>query len=216
MPHCSNKNEGRTWKRCSTSSTTGSARRWSPGGSSREPANELYGHPDSPLSYLPGSRNVAAAFDLMTRLTQRYERPEFGIDTVASAGASYAVREVYELDKPFCRLLHFVKEARRSSRRVLVFAPLSGHYATLLRDTVRALLADHDVWITDWIDAREIPITVGPVPLRRLRGATCASSSRHVGPDVPRDLGVPADRAGARRRLAHGRRRARRSRARSP
>ncbi len=125
-------------------------------------ANELYGHPDSPLSYLPGSRNVAAAFDLMARLTQRYERPDFGIDTVQSGGREYAVHERYEADKPFCRLLHFVKEGAPKQPRVLVFAPLSGHFATLLRDTVRTLLADHDVWITDWKDAKEIPIAAGP------------------------------------------------------
>jgi hypothetical protein len=72
------------------------------------------------------------------------------------------VREVYELEKPFCRLLHFVKEGAPRQPRVLVFAPLSGHHSTLLRDTVRTLLADHDVWITDWLDARDIPITHGP------------------------------------------------------
>src|SRR5687768_5483796 len=124
--------------------------------------NEIYGHPDSPLSYLPGSRNVAAAFDLMTRLTQHYARPPFGIESVEVGGRRFAVREVYELDKPFCRLLHFVKPGARPQPRVLVFAPLSGHHATLLRDTVRTLLADFDVWITDWIDAKEVPIAVGP------------------------------------------------------
>jgi len=125
-------------------------------------ANELYGHPDSPLSYLPGSRNVAAAFDLMTRLTQRYERPEFGIASVRSGDRSYVVHERCDIDRPFCRLLHFEKEGAPKQPRVVVFAPLSGHFSTLLRDTVRTLLADHDVWITDWKDAKEIPIAVGP------------------------------------------------------
>jgi poly(3-hydroxybutyrate) depolymerase len=125
-------------------------------------ANELYGHPDSPLSYLPGSRNVAAAFDLMTRLTQRYERPEFDIESVRSGDREYVVRERCEVDKPFCRLLHFAKEGAPRQPRVVVFAPLSGHFSTLLRDTVRTLLADHDVWVTDWKDAKEIPIAVGP------------------------------------------------------
>ena len=124
-------------------------------------ATELYGHPDSPLSYLPGSRNVAAAFDLMTRLTQRYERPSFGIDSVRVGDADYAVAEVYDIEKPFCRLLHFAKKGAPAQPKVIVFAPLSGHFATLCRDTVRTLLPDHDVWITDWIDAKEIPITVG-------------------------------------------------------
>jgi poly(3-hydroxybutyrate) depolymerase len=125
-------------------------------------ANELYGHPDSPLSYLPGSRNVAAAFDLMTRLTQRYERPDFDIASVRSGERDYVVHEGCDIDKPFCRLLHFEKEGAPRQPRVIVFAPLSGHFSTLLRDTVRTLLADHDVWITDWKDAKEIPIAVGP------------------------------------------------------
>jgi poly(3-hydroxybutyrate) depolymerase len=125
-------------------------------------ANELYGHPDSPLSYLPGSRNVAAAFDLMTRITQDYERPAFGITTIHSGKKDYAVKEVYDLEKPFCRLLHFKKVGAPAQPRVVVFAPLSGHFSTLCRDTVKALLADHDVWVTDWIDAKEIPLAVGP------------------------------------------------------
>ena len=125
-------------------------------------ANEIYGHPDSPLSYLPGSRNVAAAFDLMTRLTQRYERPDFGVASVRVGDRDFKVREAFEAEKPFCRLLHLVKDGAPAQPKVLVFAPLSGHHATLLRDTVRTLLADHDVWVTDWSDAREIPITEGP------------------------------------------------------
>jgi poly(3-hydroxybutyrate) depolymerase len=124
-------------------------------------ATELYGHPDSPLSYLPGSRNVAAAFDLIGRITKHYERPVFGIHKVASNGVEYAVSEVYDIQKPFCRLLHFRKEGAPKQPKVIVFAPLSGHFATLCRDTVKTLLADHDVWITDWIDAKEVPITVG-------------------------------------------------------
>jgi poly(3-hydroxybutyrate) depolymerase len=124
-------------------------------------ANELYGHPNSPLSYLPGSRNVAAAFDLMTRLTRRYERPAFGIESVRAGEKTYAVKEIFDVEKPFCRLLHFKKVGAPAQPRVIVFAPLSGHFATLCRDTVRALLADHDVWVTDWIDAKEIPIAAG-------------------------------------------------------
>ncbi|HRE12601.1 MAG TPA: polyhydroxyalkanoate depolymerase [Usitatibacteraceae bacterium] len=124
-------------------------------------ANAAYGNPGSPLSVVPGSRNVAAAFDLLERLTQRYERPAFGIDSVRVAGADCPVHEVFELELPFCRLLHFVKKGAPRQPKVLVFAPLSGHFATLLRDTVRSLLADHDVWITDWIDAKEVPLARG-------------------------------------------------------
>ena len=125
-------------------------------------ANEIYGHPDSPLSYLPGSRNMAAAFDLMTRLTQRYERPEFGIKSIRCGDSEYKVKEVFDIEKPFCRLLHFEKKGAPAQPRVIVFAPLSGHHATLLRDTVKTLLAEHDVWITHWVDAKEIPIACGP------------------------------------------------------
>ncbi len=124
-------------------------------------ANAAYGNPDSPLSYMPGSKNVAAAFDLMTRLTQRYERPEFGYTTIRCATGEFPVHEIVELEKPFCKLLHFVKKGAPPQPKVLVFAPLSGHFATLLRDTVRTLLADHDVWITDWIDAKEVPLAAG-------------------------------------------------------
>jgi len=125
-------------------------------------ANSFFGHPVSPLAYLPGSRNVAAAFDLVGRLTQRYERPEFGIAKVRVGSREFAVREVFEVARPFCRLLHFTKPGAPPQPKVLVFAPLSGHFATLLRDTVRTLLPDHDVWITDWIDAKEVPLAEGP------------------------------------------------------
>jgi len=127
-----------------------------------EMAGEFYGHSLSPFSYLPGSRNVAAALDLMGRLTQRYDRPEFGIRKVRVGERELAVTEVYERALPFCRLLHFVKRDAPPQPKVIVFAPLSGHFATLLRDTVRTLLPDHDVWITDWIDAKEVPVAQGP------------------------------------------------------
>lgn len=123
---------------------------------------ELYGNPASPWSQLPGSRNAAAAFDLMNRITQHYGRPPFGIDSVVVKGRTLRVREVREVEKPFCGLTHFLKDGSPAQPRVLVVAPLSGHFATLLRDTVRALLPEHDVWITDWVDAKEVPVTVGP------------------------------------------------------
>ena len=124
--------------------------------------NEMYGHPQSPLSYLPGSRNVAAAFEVMSRLTRDYRRPDFGIASVKVEGRDYTVQEIVELEKPFCRLLHFAKPGAPAQPRVLLVAPLSGHFASLLRDTVRTMLPEHDVWITDWIDAKEVPIAQGP------------------------------------------------------
>jgi len=123
---------------------------------------QVYGNPQSPWAQLPGSRNAAAAFDLMNRLTQDYARPPFGIDTVTVGKRELAVREEHDLEKPFCTLLHFSKAGAPRQPRVLIFAPLSGHFSTLLRDTVSAMLPDHDVWITDWKDAKEIPVAVGP------------------------------------------------------
>ena len=123
---------------------------------------QVYGNPQSPWAALPGSRNAAAAFDLMNRLTQDYARPPFGIETVTVGKRELKVREERDLEKPFCTLLHFSKAGAPKQRRVLIVAPLSGHFATLLRDTVSAMLADHDVWITDWKDAKEIPVAVGP------------------------------------------------------
>jgi poly(3-hydroxybutyrate) depolymerase len=119
--------------------------------------------PFSPLSYAPSANKLVAGFDLMLRLTKRYGRPAFGLNHVDVAGHSAAVTEEVLLDKPFCSLLHFKKaKSIRNEPRVLIFAPLSGHYSTLLRDTVRTMLPHHDVTITDWKDAREIPFTEGP------------------------------------------------------
>lgn len=136
-----------------------------------EAARGWYGHPFSPLAYSPISRRIAASTDLFLRVTQRYEKPAWGIDRTTVDGKSVAVEEVTELDKPFCRLVHFRRaltgrgSARRQDPRVLLVAPLSGHHATLLRDTVRALLPEHEVWVTDWVDARMVPLSAGPFHL---------------------------------------------------
>jgi len=111
-----------------------------------------FGHPFSPLSHFPLSRRLAASSDLFLRLTERYEKPKWNIPEAETEVA---------LARPFCNLIHF-RQAAPKPRKVLVVAPLSGHHATLVRDTVRSLLADHDVWATDWIDARMVPLTAGP------------------------------------------------------
>jgi len=108
-----------------------------------------YGNPFSPFHYLPLASRLAAGSDLFLRVTGRYEKPEWGIDGL----------EVFQ-DKPFCKLIHF-KQATPGKKKVLLVAPLSGHHATLLRDTVRSLLAEHDVWVTDWVDARMVPLSAG-------------------------------------------------------
>ena len=118
--------------------------------------------PYSLLSFAPNANKFVAGFDLMLRLTKRYGRPEFAIKHVDIAGHQADIHEDVLLDKPFCRLLHFRKSrAIRNEPKVLIFAPLSGHFATLLRDTVRTMLPHHDVTITDWKDAREVPFGEG-------------------------------------------------------
>src|SRR5512140_1021635 len=129
----------------------------------------LFSHPFSPLSYSPLSRKIAAGSELFLRVTQRYQKPQFGISQTRVGGKTVAVNEVVALDKPVCKLLHFERDlaASRVSRKggadptVLLVAPLSGHHATLLRDTVRTLLPEHEVYITDWVDARMVPVSHG-------------------------------------------------------
>ena len=123
-----------------------------------------FGHPFSPLSYMPGSRRVAASSDLFLRVTQRYGKPAWNIHDTVVDGKTVPVELEIALDKPFCKLVHFRRELAKPRRdpKVLVFAPLSGHHATLLRDTVRTLLPEHEVWISDWVDARLVPLAAGP------------------------------------------------------
>ncbi len=127
----------------------------------------LFTHPFSPFSYGPLSQRFAANSELLLRLTQSYGKPEWGITETAIAGKTVAVSAETVLDKPFCQLLHFRRESAKSRRdpRVLLVAPLSGHYSTLLRDTVRALLPEHEVYVTDWVNARMVPVTHGPFHL---------------------------------------------------
>ena len=127
-------------------------------------ANALvFGNPFSLASYAPQANKMAAGFELMTRLSKSYSRPAFEIPHVEVNGRTVEVVEEVLLDKPFCQLLHFKKaRATLNEPTVLIFAPLSGHFATLLRDTVRTMLPHHDVVITDWKDAREISLAEGP------------------------------------------------------
>jgi poly(3-hydroxybutyrate) depolymerase len=113
-----------------------------------------FGHPFSPWAYAPFAKRVAASSDLFLRVTQRYEKPAWNLDCDIEV----------TLDKPFCKLIHF-KQPRARGRKVLIVAPLSGHHATLLRDTVRALMPEHDVWVSDWVDARMVPLSDGPFHL---------------------------------------------------
>ena len=130
---------------------------------------KLYEHPLSPFAQLPMAQRVSAGFDLLHRLAKEYEKPPFGITSATVGGVEIAVQEQVAVNKPFCRLLRFKRftddaralETMKEQPTVLVVAPLSGHHSTLLRDTVKSLLHDHKVYITDWTDARMVPLTEG-------------------------------------------------------
>jgi poly(3-hydroxybutyrate) depolymerase len=107
------------------------------------------------------TRNLTAAYELISRAGLSHKRPPFGIDSVMVGNQEVAVHEEAARVTPFGTLLHFKKDIDAAQPRVLLVAPLSGHFATLLRATVRTLLADHDVYITDWHNARDVPRAKG-------------------------------------------------------
>ena len=129
--------------------------------------------PHSWMSSLPGANRAAAGYELLYRIGKDYEKPEFGIHEVEVEGRKCPVVEREVLRTPFCRLLRFKRfsddagELRnmKDDPAVLVVAPLSGHHATLLRDTVQTLLGAHKVYITDWVDARMVPASDGAFTL---------------------------------------------------
>jgi poly(3-hydroxybutyrate) depolymerase len=133
-------------------------------------------NPFMPWAEAPFAKKLAASNDLFLRVTQRYAKPEWRID---------GVEIDVVLDKPFCRLLHFRPLEPRAAQapKVLVVAPLSGHHATLLRDTVRTLIAQHDVWITDWVDARLVPLGEGAFSLADYVDYVC-EFVRLLSPDL--------------------------------
>ncbi len=134
---------------------------------------KLYSHPLSPFAHMPMSHRLSAGLDLMHRLAKDYEKPAFNLHSVQVDGVDVAIQELVALEKPFCRLLRFkrytddqqVLSKMKAQPTVLVVAPLSGHHSTLLRDTVAQLLKDHKVFITDWTDARMVPLENGPFHL---------------------------------------------------
>ena len=154
-------------------------------------SSKLYNHPLSPFTHTPMATRVSAGLDLMHRLAKEYEKPEFNIHSVSVDGVDVAVQQKVAIEKPFCRLLRFKRftddlpmlTRMKEHPTVLVVAPLSGHHSTLLRETVRALLKDHKVFITDWTDARMVPASAGPFHLDDYV-AYVQDFIRHIGPDV--------------------------------
>ncbi|WP_416896291.1 MAG: polyhydroxyalkanoate depolymerase [Minwuia sp.] len=127
----------------------------------------LLRNPMNPAAYTLPGRTAAAAADVFESITRRYGKPSFGIDEVLVDGHPVPVTEQIVMRKPFGQLKYFKKDRTVMSRktaempRVLIVAPLSGHYATLLRGTVQGMLPEHDVFITDWRDARQVPVSDG-------------------------------------------------------
>jgi poly(3-hydroxybutyrate) depolymerase len=154
-------------------------------------SSKLYSHPLSPFTHTPMAQRVSAGFDLVHRLAKDYEKPEFGITQADVHGHPIAVQQHVALEKPFCRLLRFKRftdnpqalAIMKGQPTVLVVAPLSGHHSTLLRDTVKCLLQDHKVFITDWTDARMVPADAGPFHLDDYV-AYVQEFIRHIGPGV--------------------------------
>jgi poly(3-hydroxybutyrate) depolymerase len=123
-----------------------------------------FNNPANPLAHTHMGRNVAASAELFERLTRRYGKPVFDLDLVTIDGAPVPVQETVIWQRPFCRLIHFDRDMRHTRKpqpKLLIIAPMSGHYATLLRGTVAAFLPFYDVYITDWEDARMVPLALG-------------------------------------------------------
>lgn len=118
-------------------------------------------NPFNPLSYTPMGKTLAASAELFERVTRRFGEPAWGLDKTIIGGKEVEVEYEDIVNKSFCTLLHFKRNTNRKDPKVLVVAPMSGHYATLLRGTIEALLPHHDVYVTDWIDARQVPLSEG-------------------------------------------------------
>jgi len=154
-------------------------------------SSKLYNHPLSPFTHTPMAHRISAGLDLMHRLSKEYEKPEFDINSVRVDDIDIAVQEQVAIAKPFCRLLRFKRFSdnlplltkMKDQPTVLIVAPLSGHHSTLLRDTVRSMLESHKVYITDWTDARMVPIEAGPFHLDDYIDYV-QEFIRHIGPEA--------------------------------
>jgi poly(3-hydroxybutyrate) depolymerase len=125
----------------------------------------FFKNPANPLAHTTYGKSVAAAMELFERTTRRYGQPDWHIDSTTVGGERVPVHINTVWERPFCRLLHFERAfthvPRRPQPKLLIVAPMSGHYATLLRGTVEAFLPNHDVYITDWRNARLVPVAEG-------------------------------------------------------
>jgi poly(3-hydroxybutyrate) depolymerase len=141
----------------------------------------MWSHPALPAT--PLTRTLAAASEMLERSTRVYAKPSFGLPTTTIDGATVDVQETVVERTPFCNLLRFERDTGRDDPKVLLVAPLSGHHATLLRDTVRELLPDHDLYLTDWVDARLVPLAEGAFDLDDYVSLV-QGFLRRLGPDL--------------------------------
>lgn len=122
---------------------------------------QFYSSTMNPIAYTDFGRHMAAGSELLERLTRRFAKPTFDIDQILINGKKVIIKEHVALTKVFGRLLHFEKATPVKQKKLLIVAPLSGHYATLLRGTVEGFLPHYDVYITDWRNAQDVPLPQG-------------------------------------------------------
>jgi poly(3-hydroxybutyrate) depolymerase len=123
---------------------------------------EFWLNAGNPLSESAFGRQAKASLHMFERLTRRYHKQSFDIDHTLTPEGLVDVEEHVVWQKPFCRMLHFRKVGfQGSQKKILLVAPMSGHFATLLRSTVEGMLPEHDVYVTDWVDARHVPASAG-------------------------------------------------------
>ena len=175
---------------------------------------DFWHSPLNPAADTSWGRSLYAGADLFANLTRRYGKPDWRIDSVNIQGVDVRVRQAVAWSSPWCRMIHFARDRtdlRRAGRRrlepaILIVAPMSGHYATLLRGTVETFLQDHEVYVTDWVNAREVPVLEGRFDfydyMDHVRSMLQALGSRaHVlavcqpGPPVLAACAVMADQA---------------------
>ena len=125
----------------------------------------FFKNPANPLAHTTYGKSVAAAMEMFERSTRRYHKPEWNIDHTTVGGERVPVHPTVVWERPFCKLLHFERAFSRVPRRpqpkLLIVAPMSGHFPTLLRGTVETFLPNHDVYLTEWVDARNVPVAEG-------------------------------------------------------
>jgi poly(3-hydroxybutyrate) depolymerase len=158
----------------------------SPARAASDATRLLFENPINPVSHTPYGRTVAAACEMFERTTRRYGKPEFGLKHTTVNGSRAAVSERVVWERPFCRVISFdraITGRHRPQPKVLMVAPMSGHYATLLRGTVETFLPTHQVFITDWTDARLVPLAAGPFDLDDYVDYLI-SMFRALGPDL--------------------------------